>query len=300
MWRLSGWNSSNACASSSPNCSTDQSEIDRPTRLSSRACRVSRSSSSWQQCLYLRPLPHGHAAFRAVFGTSGTLRAGADGPALGCPQVRSLQSSAGAAMSGSDLQHHLDGALREVERLRAENARLRTLLYLAQRTQTILDAGKPEPPPAHASSPASADGKVALVRRLFRGRDDVYAVRWESASTGKSGYAPATAGGWGRQGPKSYLPLSNEAIEQHLRGRQSIGVYPLLTDDTCWFLACDLDGKTWQLDALALLEACEEHGVPAALERSRSGSGGHVWVFFPALSPPRPPAGSARCCSARR
>src|SRR5207245_454991 len=59
-------------------------------------------------------------------------------------------------------------------------------------------------------------------------------------------------------------------------------VYPLLEDDTCWFLACDLDGATWQLDALALFEACEECGVPAALERSRSGTGGHVWVFFTA------------------
>ncbi len=120
------------------------------------------------------------------------------------------------------------------------------------------------------------------MRRLFRGRDDVYAVRWENASSGKSGYAPAIAGGRSRQGPKSHLPLSNEAIEQHLRGRQSIGVYPLRRDDTCWFLVCDLDGNTWQLDALALLGACQAHGVPAGLERSRSGSGGHVWVFFSA------------------
>ena len=120
------------------------------------------------------------------------------------------------------------------------------------------------------------------MRRLFRGRDDLYALRWESARTGKTGYAPATAEGWTRHGPKTYLPMSNEAIERHLRGRESIGVYPLLEDDTCWFLACDLDGTTWRLDALALLEACDEYGVPAALERSRSGAGGHVWVFFAA------------------
>jgi hypothetical protein len=185
-------------------------------------------------------------------------------------------------MSGSDVQHRHDGALRELDRLRAENERLRTLLALAQRTKTILDPSKPEPPPAGASSPASADEKVALLRRLFRGRDDVYALRWESARTGKSGYAPATAEGWNRLGPKTYLPMSEEAIERHLRGRESIGVYPLLHDDTCWFLACDLDGTTWQLDALALLEACDEQRVPAALERSRSGAGGHVWVFFAA------------------
>ena len=185
-------------------------------------------------------------------------------------------------MSGSDLQHRLDGVLRELERLRVENERLRTLLVLAQQTKTILDPRKPEPPPAGASSPASADEKIVLMRRLFRGRDDVYALRWESAHTGKSGYAPATAEGWNRHGPKTYLPISDETVARHLRGRESIGVYPLLTDDTCWFLACDLDDATWHLDALALLEACEEYGVPAALERSRSGAGGHVWVFFAA------------------
>lgn len=172
--------------------------------------------------------------------------------------------------------------LRELGRLRAENERLRTLLRLAQQTKTIGDPSKPEPPRTSSISPASADEKVALVRRVFRGRDDVYALRWESARTGKSGYAPATAEGWSRHGPKTYLRLSDQAIVRHLRGRESIGVDPLLEDDTCWFLACDLDGTTWQLDALALLEACDEYRVPAALERSRSGSGGHVWVFFAA------------------
>ena len=138
------------------------------------------------------------------------------------------------------------------------------------------------------------------MRRLFRGRDDVYALRWESARTGKTGYAPATAEGWTRHGPKTYLPISDEAIERHLRGRESIGVYPLLEDDTCWFLACDLDGKTWRLDALALLEACESTECRrrwngAARERAAtSGSSSRL------RSRPRPPAGSAPCCSARR
>jgi superfamily II DNA or RNA helicase len=183
------------------------------------------------------------------------------------------------AMSGSDPQHRLDEALGELERLRAENERLRMLLVVAQQTQAVLAPTKSAPAP-RPDAPASAREKVALVRRLFRGREDVYAVRWENARTGKSGYVPAVAGGWSRQGAKAYLPLSDEAIERHLRGQESIGVYPLLTDDSCWFLACDLDGKTWQLDALTLLDACRELGVEAALERSRSGAGGHVWVFF--------------------
>jgi hypothetical protein len=187
-------------------------------------------------------------------------------------------------MSGTDLQQRLNGARSELERLRAENERLRTLLALAQGTQAIVNAGNGEAR-LERSRPdfdPSAAEKVALVRRLFRGRDDVFALRWENARTGKSGYIPATAGGRTKAGPRTYLPLSNEAIVRHLHGRDAIGVYPLLANDSCWFLACDFDGSTWRLDALGLLEACAERGVPAALERSRSGEGGHVWVFFSA------------------
>jgi superfamily II DNA or RNA helicase len=196
-------------------------------------------------------------------------------------------------MSGSDVQHRLDRALREVDRLRAENEQLRTLLSLSQQTRTILDRGEPEKL-ERTGSPASADEKIALVRRLFHGRDDVYAVRWENDRTGKSGYVPAVVGGWSRQGPKTYLSLSDEPIVRHLRGHESIGIYPLLPDDTCWFIACDFDGRTWELDARSLVEAAAEVGVPAALERSRSGNGGHVWVFFTAPVP----AGAARLLGA--
>ena len=132
---------------------------------------------------------------------------------------------------------------------RAENERLRTLLKLAQRTKTILDASKPEPPPSGPGSPASAAEKVALMRGLFRGRDDVYALRWESPAPDRAAMCPRSAAAGARTARRSYLHLTDEAIEEHLRGRESIGVYPLLTDDTCWFLACDLDGRTWQLDA---------------------------------------------------
>ncbi len=208
-----------------------------------------------------------------------------------CRQTRSLGSLATAAMSGNDLQRRLDDALGELELLRSENERLRRLLALAQGTQAILSAGRrdhrsPSPPP----DGDSAAEKIALLRSLFRGRDDVYALRWESARTGKSGYSPASAERWTKSGSRTYLPLTDEAIERHLRGRESIGIYPLLKDDTCWFLACDLDGTAWELDALALLEACAERRVPAALERSRSGCGGHVWIFFSAPVA----AGSAR------
>ncbi|MDP3064593.1 MAG: DEAD/DEAH box helicase family protein [Chloroflexota bacterium] len=82
-----------------------------------------------------------------------------------------------------------------------------------------------------------------------------------------------------------FLPLTDEVLQGHLSGRQTIGVYPLLRDETCWFLAVDFDKEHWQEDVTAYLAACDRLRVPAALERSRSGNGGHVWVFFDAPVP---------------
>ncbi len=132
--------------------------------------------------------------------------------------------------------------------------------------------------------------KVALFRSLFRGRDDVYALRWEGRND-RTGYSPAGIREWdqapsaGRGKKKSFrhsklFPLSEEVIRDHLLGKQTIGLYPLLQDDTCWFVAVDFDKKTWESDACAFLKMCHEAGVPASLERSRSGNGGHVWIFF--------------------
>ena len=85
------------------------------------------------------------------------------------------------------------------------------------------------------------------------------------------------ARGWSR---KEYLPLTDDVLARHLRGDATIGIYPLLPGDTCTLVACDFDDGTWVLDALAYLDACHRADVPAVLERSRSGEGAHVWVFF--------------------
>ena len=121
-----------------------------------------------------------------------------------------------------------------------------------------------------------------MVRQLFRGREDVYAERWENTRTGKSGYVPAVEGGWAaaRDDPKRYIELCDATIERHLRGHLAIGIYALLPGDRCRFLAFDLDGRSSQRDARALAETAHELGVAAAVERSRSGDGAHVWVFF--------------------
>ena len=134
--------------------------------------------------------------------------------------------------------------------------------------------------------------KVALFRRLFRGRTDVYSVRWEAKTSGRSGYTPACANEW-RIGvcekprikcsdcdKRLTRPLSDEVIYGHLAGEHTIGVYPLLQDDTCYFLAVDFDEADWRDDAQAYMQSCEELGVAAALEISRSGNGAHAWVFF--------------------
>jgi len=142
------------------------------------------------------------------------------------------------------------------------------------------------------SSTLTTSEKVELFRRLFRGRSDVYPIRWESKTTGKSGYVPACANEW-RAGichkPKikcsdcwvrELSPLSDTVIYNHLSGEHTIGVYPLMPDDTCYFLAVDFDEADWKEDAQAFVQSCHELGVSVALEVSRSGNGAHGWIFF--------------------
>jgi superfamily II DNA or RNA helicase/very-short-patch-repair endonuclease len=145
---------------------------------------------------------------------------------------------------------------------------------------------------------SSAEAKIALFRSLFRGRDDVYPRRFESRKTGKAGYAPACANEWVRgvcEKPhikcaecpnRRLLPVTDDVIRWHLSGHDAegqpfvAGVYPLLQDETCFFLAVDFDKAGWREDVAAFLEACQYLNLPATVERSRSGRGAHVWLFF--------------------
>jgi len=147
----------------------------------------------------------------------------------------------------------------------------------------------------HRSSP---EAKVALFRSLFRGREDVYPRRFESRTTGKSGYAPACGNEWVRglcEKPRvkcatcvhrQFLPVTDDVIRWHLSGQDpggaefTAGVYPMLLDETCFFLAMDFDKTHWQEDTEAVLDTCRRLDVPAALERSRSGNG-HIRIFQP-------------------
>ena len=179
----------------------------------------------------------------------------------------------------------------ELAALRTENARLVALLEFHG-----IEWRQPQPaaPVAHEPEPSrlSTAEKVALFRRLFRGRTDVYPIRWESKTSGKSGYSPACANEWragvcekprikcGECSNRLLIPLSDAVIYDHLAGEHTVGVYPLLEDDSCCFLAVDFDDSEWRDDARAFIRSCEMLGVPAALEVSRSGKGAHAWVFF--------------------
>lgn len=196
-------------------------------------------------------------------------------------------------MKVKDMQEEEHGTLR------TENARLKALLD-AHGIEWRLPQ---EPTPQQTSdvelSNFSANEKVALFSRLFRGRTDVYPIRWESKTTGKTGYAPACSNEWlagvcekprikcADCNNRLLSPLSDTVIYEHLAGKRTVGVYPLLTDDTCHFLAADFDEAEWKADALAFTQSCHELGVPVALEISRSGNGAHAWVFFSGSVPAR-------------
>ena len=183
-------------------------------------------------------------------------------------------------------------AAAELRVLRAENARFRELLGLDERgARPEIPAAKPtlfrvddgvDAKKNEVSKNSSAGEKIALFRSSFIGRDDVHAIAWSSRGTGKSGWSPAVRGGVANaKAPnREYLPYDNEVLERHLAGEVHVGIYPLLHGDACRLLACDFDGTGWVLDALAYLDAAHALGVPTLLERSRSGDGGHVWIFF--------------------
>jgi superfamily II DNA or RNA helicase len=145
---------------------------------------------------------------------------------------------------------------------------------------------------ARVATPGTPTEKVRLFRQLFRGRDDLYPTRFVSKKTGKAGYAPACANKFVAglcQLPKvkcgdctnqAFRRVDEAAVLGHLRGKHVMGVYPMLPDETCWFLAVDFDKSTWREDVRAFAETARRLGLPALVERSRSGNGAHVWFFF--------------------
>ncbi|SER79578.1 DEAD/DEAH box helicase [Salipaludibacillus aurantiacus] len=161
------------------------------------------------------------------------------------------------------VEEQLQAALMECERLREENKRYRTLLEqhgLLPRDVTREQREK------------AIRKRISLFMSLFKGRADVYAVRWKKGE--KSGYSPVTLSNG------DFEPITPNVIYEHLAGKKTVGVYALSSQHKCWFLAFDFDRSGWEPDVTALSEVCRHFNLDVTLERSRSGEGCHVWIFF--------------------
>lgn len=152
-------------------------------------------------------------------------------------------------------------------------------------------------PKATFNKYATPDQKIELFKSLFIGREDVYAKRFYNVNSRRSGYVPACANEW-VQGVcdkkqyrcidcpnKSFIAVNNRVIFSHLKGddkycRDVIGTYVMLPDETTRFLAIDFDEESWQDDVTAVRNICCQYDIPVAVERSRSGNGAHIWLFF--------------------
>ena len=205
------------------------------------------------------------------------------------------------------LQKYLSLAA-ENESLRKENERLREILrdilpshdsenVMCQRSTEVV-AQSEDYAPVEVHVPASTpmpeiepQEKIKLFKSLFAGRDDVYAKRWQNKK-GESGYSPVCRNEWKTRichkprikcsqcEHREYDKLTDQVIEDHLRGKAVLGTYALLPDETCRFLAIDFDKEGWQGDVTTFRSVCSSFDIPVAVERSRSGNGAHVWFFF--------------------
>ena len=184
----------------------------------------------------------------------------------------------------------------------------REIAEVRSRLQILRGATLRDPAPPVATSPPtvclpvlrddsaqlSPSQKVTLFRSLFRGREDVFPRLWINRKGPKErkGYSPVCKNEWapricekpkvkcGECRNQAFLCVTDQVIHHHLRGQHVIGVYPLLRDDTCWFLAADFDKTSWAEDVSAFVETCHDAGIRPSVERSRSGNGAHVWFFF--------------------
>jgi superfamily II DNA or RNA helicase len=180
-----------------------------------------------------------------------------------------------------------------------ERSEIAEHLGTLQRAQAE-EAAKPAPRASASVTMASPNkDKIALFRSLFRGREEMFPRRWENINTGKTGYAPVCGNEWvrgicdkprvkcGECPNQAFIPFSDDTLRSHLTGRApgsstdfTAGVYPTLSDETCWFLAADFDKRSWMQDVAAFRATALAKGIPIAIERSRSGNGAHAWIFF--------------------
>jgi len=203
------------------------------------------------------------------------------------------------------LRRQVEKLTAERDRLLAENRHLHrdysispqesgnmSLPLASMRPDSLPVAGKPSGISVTVNNESPLSEKIRLFRFLFHGREDVFARLWWSRKNQRVGYSPVCRHEWnpawcGKPRVKcsdcpnqDYTPITDEVIQGHLEGRHTIGIYPLLLDETCYLLAVDFDKHSWMEDVAAFMETCRQMDIPAVIERSRSGNGAHVWIFF--------------------
>ena len=195
--------------------------------------------------------------------------------------------------------------IQRIQELEKENARLKAILDKNRIEYKIYDSNTCGTNHVEASPAPTCQftlqEKVAIFKGLFQGRDDVFAKRWYSSTTQKSGYQPVCQREWNREfcdkrkykcadcPNRQFAPLTYNDYFNHLAGKDAwgrdvIGLYPIRKDNTCCFLCTDFDDKScehgYKNDVLAFVNVCKTWNVPCYIERSRSGNGAHVWIFF--------------------
>ena len=208
-------------------------------------------------------------------------------------------------MDYKELLKKYNALLEQINRLTKENSLLKAQLGLTEsefirnttsaiKTEIYISGDESTDRNCFSDMNSTSDSlsKIRLFMSLFRSRDDVYAKRWENKNKGTSGYSPVCLNQWqsgvcgkpkipcSKCENKLYAALDEDVIENHLRGNIVVGIYPMLPDETCRFLAMDFDEADWQKDITVLRNVCMGFNIPFAVERSRSGKGGHVWFFF--------------------
>ena len=209
-----------------------------------------------------------------------------------------------------DLLTRYNKLLRQYKVLHEENEVLKSLLKIhGIEYETRMKEDMNKPIYSLVSVPTitlSIDERIRLFQSLFKGREDVFARRWFSKTTGKSGYQPVCINEW-KQGicdkkkyrcaicpNRNFAPLTTQDMYRHLEGKDEyccdvVGLYAIMQDNNCAFLCADFDDKNckygYKEDVLAYVDVCREWLIPYAIERSRSGNGAHVWIFFEAPLP---------------
>lgn len=203
-----------------------------------------------------------------------------------------------------DIQEKYNHLLQQNEALRQENEELKLLLHahgIEYKPKHAEEKDGVYSPFTFQSVKLSIEERVAIFHSLFKGREDVFARRWFSKITGKSGYQPVCINEW-RRGVcdkkkykcadcpnRHFAPLTYQDLYRHLEGKDEnccdvVGLYAIIPDNNCTFLCTDFDDKSckygYKDDVLAFVGVCKEWNIPYAIERSRSGNGAHVWIFF--------------------